>query len=550
MKICLNLAALGIPIPNDEPEALQLAGDLETGDFAHIVILLQDLTLGGCTIYLQPGQEMRLELRQKRADLMGHQETMLDLLGINAAPNLNGLAIQSTFIDVETLIAWTKEQPFVVDQANAVSTDKIDMLFADKEPQNPSAFKVIITLSWQEAVLIIACEGHEPKSIAMIGQKPQRFYADVAQALKQMATAETVKPTPSIVLPILTTASRTTLTNEIGYLHTMTEHRLHGYTPPEGDIPMSILQILLAHCDESTIVGRSERATLHNQIREAVRAKQPVPVSLSLAVGTRIANRLKFFENTALPTFGWLYAIWMFDLIHQKVQTIYEPGLRFVLFDEATLFANIVSGHTATDVAQHLQATRQFITLLGAPMDIIELTREMLPLADCKKVPVTVVEPATIYAMACSLPQMRDEASMAALYVNRDRDYGALRQQLGHIWDEAEQIAVQIHQALTLRKQVKLFPRLAEKLGIKTPLIDACVTEKKERLVLKLTGNTLFNHGMPMVMRDATGRLKVHIVPEYRIGKQYPHAQPIFLSPQEFGVRGADFTFYYLDKRR
>ena len=291
-----------------------------------------------------------------------------------------------------------------------------------------------------------------------------------------------------------------------------------------------------------------ERNRLANQINGFVRANKPVVITISLAIGCRISNSLKFREQVNLPTQAWAHLAWFFSLVNEKVQRIYAPGLRVVIFDEATLFARLM-GLSPQEVKQHLMATRKIIAAMNAPIEIVEMRPEMFPSEEVQAITVSV-DNEIIYAIACSMLGMRRAEAMDPLYRTREKDFSTLREMMGlDLWDRARTIAEEVARCLQWRKRARLFDKL---LGVSG--IDACVTDKGERLVFDVTSNALLNHGMPVIRREQSGLYKAWIVPEYRIresvviDEKTRYTRPVCISPSEFGLKGPDYTFYYLVK--
>ncbi|KKP69995.1 hypothetical protein A2X44_02160 [candidate division CPR3 bacterium GWF2_35_18] len=350
---------------------------------------------------------------------------------------------------------------------------------------------------------------------------------------------------PSIILPH--TNGMTTLATEVAFLESLLGWRMDQYhLPKETDTAMAVLKIILGHTENCIKLSDDEKIRLWDVIQQAINLQQPVPITISFAVGSRMPNLLKFKELIAYPTLGWLHMAWVFRFINEKIQRIYKPGMQILLFDEATLFAGVIPGIVAEDVERQLQYFNQIITAIGAPITIIPMTPEMLPWEQAQHIPMSSHDAIT-YAMACCYPGMTNPDAMDPLYTNRAKDYLVLRMLIGEeTWQTAITLSERVLRTLALRKQNRLFERLLNDLGFQNH-INACITDKSERVVIDVT-KVLTNHGMPVVYRDANGRLVVHIVPEYRLQREHPGAIPVRISPNEFGTQGVPFVFYYLGK--
>lgn len=351
----------------------------------------------------------------------------------------------------------------------------------------------------------------------------------------------------NLVLPDVS-GRLTDLGQEVEYLLQLLQARLRGYRVDQTlPIHTAILKILIVHCDGTKLTAK-EFLQHERIIQESVQRGVPVPISLSVAIGARIPNPLKFSEQIPLPTYAWLYMLWVFKLINEKVKRVYAPGVHFYLFDEAQLFAGVIPGIESGNVRRHIGAVRKLIQKMKVPVTIIELTPRMLPHSNGAHLSVEIPD-AVIYAMLCSLPQMTNRCIMDDLFQTRQRDYRIIKQYAGPMWEDARYLARVVSQTLALRKQNDLFRRLLAKHGIAVQHIDACITDKSARLVLDITSGAFFNHGMPVVERSPYGSHKVRIVPEYRIREQYPRARPVIL-PGRFSVKEwvmpTEYTFYYL----
>jgi hypothetical protein len=372
-----------------------------------------------------------------------------------------------------------------------------------------------------------------------VGMSP-RFALDL---MKTITRALAGPKGPVIELPSLD-GDVTTLAAELAFFDSQLKWRLDGYTVPAGSVPDAVLSILVSHTKEGLPpLSGTERTRLTNIIGQFVKLRKPVPVTISYAIGVRIPNRLKFFEDAQVPTLAWVHTGWFFKLLNEKVKRVYAPGLRIVVFDEATLFASMLPGFSLEGVEKFLDMTRELFRRMDTPIEIIPLSRDQFPEKEVGKVSVLPDRERT-YAILCSLPEMQDPDIMHDLYHKRDRDYDAARRLAGPLWAVAEQNSAIISRYLTYRKNARLFSTL---LG-GSDFVDACVTEKEERIVLDMTANALPNHGMPLVRRNVAGAYSMKIVPEYRFtGRRNMH--PVRIALSEFGIDSpGEMTFYYREE--
>lgn len=318
---------------------------------------------------------------------------------------------------------------------------------------------------------------------------------------------------------------------------------MHGYEAPKGALKDSIISILLAHCERSVNVSKADRERLANQVLPFAKNQQPIPISISLAIGVRIPNPLKFTESDNLPTYSWMHFGNFLSLINEKVQRVYQPGIKVVVFDEATLFGPMI-GILAESTLRHLRATEKLLKAVQAPVKIIPLTQDLFPQSEVDKITSTVGDD-KVYSVVCSRQDMKIPEVMDPLYTDRQhRSYADLRRLLGgtNIWDDSKRMAEMIARHLEYRKKVGLFERLAGPVAV-----DATVTDKDGRVVFDVTSPALFNHAMPIVRRSQDGNHKVQIEPEYRIRRLHPTAKSVKIDKSELSNDKGLMTFYYLN---
>lgn len=332
----------------------------------------------------------------------------------------------------------------------------------------------------------------------------------------------------------------TTLAEERKFFQSMASWRMQSIRLKEQEKCRSILNILLASSEKRIAVSESLKSRWRAVIDSCIGEDLPITLTMSLAVGTRIPNRLKFFDNVNLPTFGWLYFLFFFQMLNEKVRLVYPPGIKLVIFDEAWLFGKYL-GIEQSEIEVNLRAVEKLIAAMEVPVEIILMREGHFNLAEVNDINARVTH-SQIYGFLCSLPEMTNPAVMHSLYRRRSRDYDKIRLAAGDLWDKAQENTRRVAQFLTWRKKVDLFRNL---LGCR--YIDTTITDKDERLVLDITCS-LMNHGMPVVRCNAQGLLKVDIVPEYRIPSEYQNVVPVWIKKSDLGVSiEGSFKFYYLE---
>ncbi|MBD3353837.1 MAG: hypothetical protein GF364_20310 [Candidatus Lokiarchaeota archaeon] len=302
----------------------------------------------------------------------------------------------------------------------------------------------------------------------------------------------------------------------------------------------SILNILLSASEKGIKIPDSQIEKWKMVVEGFVKRNEPVTLAMSLAVGTRIPNRLKFFDDVNLPTLGWMYFFYFFQMLNQKICMVYPSGIRLVIFDEAWLFGKYL-GVSREFIEINLRAVKKIIELMKVPVEIILMKEKDFDLAEVDKIEPKV-NLSQIYGFLCSLPDMNNPNIMHSLYRKRKRNYQIIQREAGDLWKEAETKAKRVAQYLTWRKQSNLFGNL-----IGEEYIDTTITDKDGRLVLDITC-ALMNHGMPVVRCNDLGLLKVDIVPEYRIPVDYPNAVPVWINKSDLiPDMDGNFKFYYLE---
>lgn len=395
-------------------------------------------------------------------------------------------------------------------------------------------------------VISINTNGH-PHYIEVRTSDDQTYYFDtcnpdfVHEFIDTLSLSKPKENANTIKLPEVS-AGTTSLDQEVKFLDDLTRTKILNYRAPDlGSKPETILGILLAHSENKTAVSTHARECLTQLLDQLISSEKPIPITMSIAVATRILNRLKFFEPDNLPTYAWMHMGNFFRLINEKIQTIHPAGINVTIFDEATLLGPQL-GISSADIAQHLTSTRHLLSLVKAPIQIIPLTTEMFPESEIVKINPQVTDE-QIYAVVCSRQDMTSKQIMDQLYTSRDRNYSCIADLVGaDMWEDSRRKAITIARHLEYRKQVGLFDKLVDQKGI-----DATVTDKADRIVFDITSNALFNHAMPLVRRDRNTMHKVRIIPEYRIPIINPNAKPVKIAKQELLAGDGETTFYYIE---
>ncbi len=344
---------------------------------------------------------------------------------------------------------------------------------------------------------------------------------------------------PKVILPCFGENCITTIEKEIKFFQSLTAMRMYDYGNAKtgNNLSESVMQILLHHAKRSVKISAEEYKKLFSQVEAFIEKDKPILITVSLSLGGRVQNKLKFFDSTNLPSFAWLHLAYYFKMINEKIKTIYTPGIKIVLVDEATLFFDIL-GIAEYTVRQNLVAAKILFEAIKAPIEIKAMEKKVFPL----EVEPEEVSDSQTFAMLWMLPLMTDEQIMTALYTHRVRDYDQIRNYVGEqMWQKAQRFSSMVNAMLAWRKKINLFERWGYR-----GAIDACIVEKPNRLVFKPTSKTFFNHGMPVIKRGNQGNYKIFIVPESRIAQEFPNASPVIINPKEaFSIDEPEYTFYY-----
>lgn len=372
----------------------------------------------------------------------------------------------------------------------------------------------------------------------------KRLTADIANTLERTKKSEvrTTIKTPD------TSTGITTIDREAKYLDAHRRFVLESYEPPQGAIDEAILKVLLAHSERNVVVSKTDRERMQGQIAPFVKKGLPIPVSITFATGLRAPNPLKFETVENLPHYGWLHFADFMKTVNEKVRRRYEPGLRTIIFEEATIFGPLL-GFSDEEVKDCLEASGRLFAAMGDPFERHFLTPDMFPADKVAKMPVNITDESRIYAIVCSRPEMNCVAAIDPLYTDRqNRSYAEIRRLVGQeLWDDSKRLTEEMARHLDYRKKVNLFEQILDH----PVAIDATVTDKDGRVVFDVTSPAMFNHGMPVVRRDSNGLHKVQIVPEYRIKRGDIAGKPVKIDRSELldPKRGKGYmTFYYEQK--
>jgi hypothetical protein len=465
---------------------------------------------------------------------------VLEALGFPAGLSTRG------GMNAHDLKKWAGNSTWVIDGEGLYdptqnSTKKTGLIFAC--PHRPKVLEPMRTLRVvsQNGSVFVYIEGEEDPACT-IDRHDDRWPVRLTRGIKRLASKRKKKPTPMIVIPPAKDGV-TTLQKEAVFYRSLADNRLHGYIQPCKTDAGAVLGVILSHTEEQIKLDRFERKDLTRKIGHFMKDQKPIEITISLAIGCRIQNRLKYFEETNMPTLGWAHLAWYFRYIDEKVKRIYAPGIKLIVFDEAILFHEMM-GISEQVVRDNLRATRSLIEGIGAPIQIYEMEKELFP-DDEIEIRRGCANVAQVYAMVCSLPEMNNKDVMKCLYKSRGRNYGKIRRIVGEeLWAKAQRFSDVVVSYLSWRKETKLFQRL----GFEQSL-DACITDKSGRIVFDITSGLLINHGMPVVRRGQRGVYKIFVLPEYRIKDEFPKAVPIKIDPkQSFGIDGEPYVFYYKEK--
>lgn len=403
-------------------------------------------------------------------------------------------------------------------------------------------FRHVIEIRFVSSTARIIVDGEELYSAVSCANR--RFYADLVRLVDKAAKLPPGQTKTRIELPD-TREGITIFSQEMKWLNLLLAHRVRGYCPPQGSRERQVLRILLNHSDEGVVVSGMAQDNLRAIIRASTEMGKPVPISLTVAHGMRAPNPLKFTSDSihGAPTAAWAYNVFELALMDREVRTLYQPGLHFYVFEEGYLFRDLADVPLEI-VERNVAITNRIIRELAAPVMILPMLSEHFPEKEVVATAAAVTDP-EVFAMLCSVPEMKERSAMDLLYTIRDKPFARFKREMPALWAKARNMAEAKNRRLAWRKKTGLFPRLiAEATGEKIDgrVVDAAITEKEGRICFKLTGEAMFNHGAAVIERDTNGRFACWVVPEYRLAGGHfclqKRVRPIRRVSVDFGESG------------
>jgi hypothetical protein len=297
-----------------------------------------------------------------------------------------------------------------------------------------------------------------------------------------------------------------------------------------------------------------ENVIYANQLKDVisycVEKEIPIPVAITFALYMRSKNHFKFFEGEKnVPHLGWADFLGEFKYLHDKVKFVYPPGIKLFIFEEASLLYPILNWKVedvdrfeaiTLKIIQVMQMSEMIVIIPMGEMDFPSLHywNRDVSFDELKNHPI---DDSVVFAMMTSCEDCQDMAIMDLLYNRRERDYASIKEKHSFLWMQAHFKAAYVRHVMDIRKQHNCWGKIIQdhylQKGVEIlehGFVDAVITFKNGRLALNV-GNLLPNHGMLVV--GAKGRC---IMPEYRIRKEFQHAEPIKIND---GVE--EFTFFY-----
>lgn len=555
----------------DEEEQLERAIEIQESPMGRV---LQDFTQGGFEVTIPSLVNRDPESRTRIASLLElanipltqHEEPLNGNNG-NGSSNGNGNGHRATRIkSLEDLRAITESSVYVEDHTRIV-LDSGDTKVSPRVLSTPTGAPKAVLISSERPksdlfgkhVVVRQPEGNSDNVVvysngqisAVHNTSDGRIALQVNKSVHEAVSSEARK---TVRLPEVDRGV-TTLDQEIDFLLEMRKHHLRDYEAPTGPTQDSIVRILQQHHETSVPLTKDDIHELSRKVMPFVKDGLPIPISLTFALTLRAPNPLKFKEEGNLPTYGWLHFFDFMATVNEKVKKVHAPGVKVFIFEEGTLFGERL-GTSQESVRRNMEFNRKAIEKLGAPIELIPLVPEDFPDREVERTQVPPIDETQIYALVCSRPDVTDPSVFQYLYEEnsrQNRNWGEIKRKVGPIWDKAHETSKYIRKALQYRKGAKLFERLVRKNDPRyarhdNPIaVDATITDKEGRIVFDVT-STLFNHGMPVVRREANGLHKVVIVPEYRIPRLFPKAKGISIPRTELDGEKGVATFYYLEQ--
>ncbi len=348
--------------------------------------------------------------------------------------------------------------------------------------------------------------------------------------------------------------NKTTLAEETKWIESLSEHilritlKMDLKTVRIYGKENAILRFILSESRKT--VDDTSRKHLFDRIKNSVSKNKPIPISITVALGIRFPNTLKHSEPENPPTAAWLFNFYKLNLVAERVKRIYSPGIEFFLLEEGYIL-NDMFGISKKIVDKNLEVSKTMIERLNAPLRIISLLPEHFPKDRLAEIKSLETNEADIFAILCSLPEMKSRKIMDLLYQKKDKPFDEIKMQMNGLWDRAKMITSEKTGLLIYRKKIKLFQQLIANLtgdsDIDERILDAAVTEKNGRLSFRFTGGSLFSHGAAVLERNTDGKNSCIVVPEYKLEKGFffDQGKKKYIKPVYMGGLGKPYIWAY-----
>ena len=326
--------------------------------------------------------------------------------------------------------------------------------------------------------------------------------------------------------------------DEIQYLHDLIHLRIQRHTfstklytktTPEHDI----VRLLARYHKYPPFPTK----TITSIVAACIATRSPITICFAFT-NCRSRSTLKFFDQTMLPHYGWLYLISLLTEIEQYGQLCYTSTtgfcFRFVILDETPFVQEILFDNTQYHTILHTNHTilQHWIQQFPVDIRIIPLKTSYFHI-DQHDIHATNLSFDLIYSYACSLGFDRIDRNpilMDPLYTINHKNAQHLIELIGpETWEKASEKTAIISVYATYRKEQHLAQRLVHTANY----IDTSVLRARHRFNLKTTTPALLAHGMPVLRRDHDGTFWINIVPEYRMKQRYPDAERVLLQTSE-----------------